>query len=110
MTNAGKPFVAVQWGCWNTYYVDPVNNYLVQKLMFSGDRGAAAVLGASTLTDSGSEELLGELLTPRMVTAGMTIGQALQDAKHELAQTHPELSDVLLGWSLMGDPALVIEP
>jgi hypothetical protein len=110
LTNAGKPFVAVQWGCWNTYYVDPVNNYLVQKLMFSGDRGAAAVLGASTLTDSGSEELLGALLTPRMVTPGMTIGQSLQDAKSELARTHPELLDVLLGWSLMGDPALVIEP
>jgi len=34
----------------------------------------------------------------------------LQDAKHELAQTHPELLDVLLGWSLMGDPALMVEP
>ena len=110
LTNAGRPFVVVQWGCWNTYYVDPVNNYLVQKFLFSGDRGAVAVLGASTLTDSGSEQLLGELLTPQMVTPGMTIGQALQDAKSELAQTHSELLDVLLGWSLMGDPALVIEP
>jgi hypothetical protein len=36
----------------------------------------------------------------------MPIGQALQDAKRELSQTHPELLDVLLGWSLMGDPAL----
>jgi hypothetical protein len=110
LTNAGKPFVVVQWGCWNTYYVDPVNNFLVQKLLFSGDRGSAAVMGASTLTDSGSEELLGELLTPRLVIPGMPIGQALQDAKSELAQTHPGLLDVLLGWSLMGDPALVIEP
>jgi len=100
----------LQWGCWNTYVVDPVNNYLVQKFLFSGDRGAAAVLGASTLVDSQSEQLLGRLLTPRMVTPGMPIGQALQDAKHELAQTHPELLDVLLGWSLMGDPALMVEP
>ncbi len=99
LTNVGKPFVVVQWGCWNTYYVDPVNNYLVQKFLFSGDQGAAAVLGASTLTDLTSEELLGELLTPRLVTPGMSIGQALQDAKSELAQTHPELLDVLLGWS-----------
>ena len=48
---------SVQWGCWNTYYVDPVNAYLVQSFLFSGDRGAAAVLGASTLTDSSSEQL-----------------------------------------------------
>ena len=40
----------------------------------------------------------------------MPIGQALQDAKRDLALTHPELLDVLLGWSLMGDPALVIQP
>jgi len=110
LTNAGKPFVAVQWGCWNTYYVHPTYNYLVQSLLFSGDRGAAAVLGASTLTESTSEEMLGQLLTPRLVAAHMTIGQALQDAKNELAGTHPGLLDVLLGWSLMGDPALVIQP
>lgn len=110
LTNAERPFVVVQWGCWNTYYVDPVNNYLVQSFLFSGDRGAAAVLGAATLTDSNSERLLGELLSPRLVAPGMTMGQALQTAKSELALTHPELLDVLLGWSLMGDPALIIEP
>lgn len=110
LTNAGKPFVAVQWGCWNTYYVDPVNNYLVQSLLFSGDRGAAAALGAVTLTDAESERLLGELLTPRMVQPGVRIGDALQQAKAELAQTNPELLDVLLGWTLMGDPTLTIVP
>jgi len=60
--------------------------------------------------DSDSEALLGQLLTPRLVTPGQTLGAALRDAKNELAQTHPELLDVLLGWSLMGDPALVIQP
>jgi hypothetical protein len=110
LTNAGRPFVVVQWGCWNTYYVDPVNNYLVQSFLFSGDRGAAAVLGASTLTDSYSEELLGKLLMPRLVTPGMTMGQALLDAKQELALAHPDLLDVLIGWTLMGDPALVVAP
>lgn len=110
LTNAGRPFVVVQWGCWNTYYVDPINNHLVQSFLFSGDKGAAAVLGASTLTDSQSEKLLGEYLAPRLTTPGKPIGLALQEAKDELAQSSPELMDVLLGWTLMGDPALVIEP
>jgi len=110
LTNEGRPFVAVQWGCWNTYYVDPVNTYLVHSFLFSGDRGAAAVLGAATLTDAGSEELLGRLLTPRLATQGMTLGRALQEAKTELARTHPHLADVLIGWTLMGDPELVVEP
>jgi hypothetical protein len=110
LTNAGKPFVVVQWGCWNTYYVDPIYSYLVQKFLFSGDKGAAAVLGGTTLVDSTSEQMLGDLLTPRLVSPGMSIGQALEDAKTELAKTHPEMLDVLLGWSLMGDPGLVIQP
>jgi len=110
LMNVGKPFVVVQWGCWNTYYVDPVNNYLVQSLLFSGDRGAAAVFGAVTLTDSDSEAMLGQLLTPRLAEPGKPMGKALLEAKRELSQTHPEMLDVLLGWTLMGDPALIIQP
>ena len=110
LTNVGKPFVVVQWGCWNTYYVDPIYTYMVQGFLFSGDRGAAAVLGATTLTDAGSERLLGNLLTPRLATPGVSIGKALRDAKVELAKNHPDLSDVLLGWTLMGDPELVVDP
>jgi hypothetical protein len=110
LTNVGKPFVAVQWGCWNTYYVDPVNNYLVQKFLFSGENGAAAVFGATTLTYLLDEKLLAAQLMPRLATPGMTIGQALQDAKSQLAQTNPKMPDIFLGWTLMGDPALIIEP
>ena len=110
LTNAGRPFVVVQWGCWNTYYVDPLNNYLVQGFLVSGDRGAAAALGATTLADSRSENLLGRLLMPRMTAPGIRLGDALQASKAELAQAHPEMLDVILGWSLMGDPALVVQP
>lgn len=110
LTNNGRPFVAVQWGCWNTYYVDPFNPNLTQSLLFSGNNGAAATLGAVTITDSSSERELGLRFIPRATTAGKTVGTALLEAKQDLAQTHPEMLDVLLGWSLMGDPALVIEP
>jgi len=110
LKNTGRPYVTVQWGCWNTYYVDPVNTYLLQSLLFSGDKGAVAVLGATTLTEAKSEAMLGNLLMPRMVEPGKTIGMALQEAKVELAKTNPDLLDVLLGWTLMGDPALLIEP
>lgn len=110
LTNAGRPFVVLQWGCWNTYIVDPVNNNLVQSMLFSGDRGAAAVLGSLTLADTYSEQLLGDLLTPLMSQPGVPVGQALQQAKIQLAGIKPGLADVQLGWTLMGDPALVLEP
>src|SRR4030067_3190725 len=94
LTNAGKPFVVVQWGCWNNYYVDRLYNYLVQSFLLSGNQGAAPVLGAATLADSRSEQLLGQLLTPRLTQPGMTLGQALQLSKRELARTHPDLLEI----------------
>lgn len=110
LTNAGKPTAVVQWGCWNTYFVSASYNSLGHAFLLRGDRGAAAVLGASTLTEAGSEQLLGALVMPRLTAPGATIGEAVLDAKRELATTHANLVDVLLGWTVLGDPALQVEP
>jgi uncharacterized repeat protein (TIGR01451 family) len=110
LTNAGRPAVVAQWGCWNTYYVHPTINTLGHALMVSGDRGAAAVLGAAALTDSQSDIELGKRYLPLIVQPGATIGDALLAAKRDLAQQHPEMRDVIVGWTILGDPALVVEP
>jgi hypothetical protein len=109
LANAGKPMVVAQWGCWTTYYVTPSVNTLGHKLMLSGPQGAAAVLGATTLTKSSSEEKLGQLMMPLLTQPGMTLGDAMQAAKMQMAATQPELADVLLGWTLLGDPTLVVQ-
>jgi hypothetical protein len=108
--NFRMPTVVTQWGCWNTYFVEPTNDTMGHALLLSGDQGAAAVLGASTLTLSTSDQALGELFIPRLVAPGATIGDALQEAKEELASEDPGRLDVLLGWTLLGDPALVVDP
>jgi hypothetical protein len=110
LTNAGRPTVVLQWGCWNTYHVQPQYNTLGHAFLLSGDRGAAAVLGSSSLTLSSSEEALGRRLIPKIAQPGMTLGKAIQAAKEELAATQPHRLDVLLGWTLLGDPALVVTP
>ncbi len=110
LLNAGRPSVSIQWGCWNTYYVSPTVDTLAHKLLLSGDRGAAAVLGAATLTEVSSDKLLGGLLMPWLMTPGTTIGEAMVQAKQELARTRPDLTDVILGWTLLGDPGLVLVP
>ena len=109
LTNVGKPTVVAQWGCYNTYFVSPSVNTLGPAFLLSGDRGAAAVLGASTLTEARSEELLGSLVMPRLTVPGATIGESVQAAKRELGRTNPNLADVLLGWTILGDPALQVE-
>lgn len=108
LTNANPMFVA-QWGCWNTYYVDPAYNTLGDRFLTSGMSGAALVSGATTLTSSSSELALGELFMAQAIQPGMTVGQAMQTAKTELATTNPGMTDVLLGWTILGDPTAVVQ-
>lgn len=110
LTNADRPTIVTQYGCWNTYFVEPAADTLSHAFMLHNGGGAAAVLGASTITESTSDQALGERLIPRLSQPGMTIGQAIQEAKSDLAQTNPDLTDVLLGWTLLGDPALMVAP
>jgi uncharacterized repeat protein (TIGR01451 family) len=110
LTNNGRPAVVTQWGCWNTYYVNPNYNSLGHKFLLSGDQGAAAVLGAATLTRSESEEALGVAMMPALTQSGTTIGDAMLAAKQQLAQSKYQYLDVILGWTILGDPALVIQP
>jgi Peptidase family C25 len=110
LTNAGAPTVVMQWGCWNTYFVEPRFNTLGHTFLLSGDRGAAAVMGSSTLLDTSSAEALAAELAPLLAQPGRSIGDAILAAKQALAAKHPERLDALLGWTLLGDPALVIEP
>jgi hypothetical protein len=108
LTNAGKPTVVFQWGCWTNYYAHPTIVSMGNAFMTSGDNGAAAVLGATTLTLADSEEKLAPLVMSRVAQPGMTIGAAVTAAKQELAQTSPDLLDVQIGWTILGDPTTVV--
>ena len=110
LANAGRPTVVTQWGCWNAYYAAPHYDSMSHRLLLSGDNGAAAVMGAVTLTEADSDSALGQRLVPLIAQPGKTLGQALQEAKMDLAETRPDMTDVILGWTLLGDPALVMEP
>ena len=112
LTNVGKPTVVAQWGCWNTFYVSPFADSLAHSFMLSGDRGAAAVLGASTLTEAGHETEFGKRLlgVGGLVNGGTTIGDAVLRTKRSVAQDHPDWLDVILGWQLLGDPLLRVGP
>jgi hypothetical protein len=108
LTNHGKPMVVNQWGCFNTYFVGEAYQTLGDNFLLKGSQGAAAVTGATTITEASSERRLGALMMPKMMTSGVRIGDAMQDAKAELSRTHPKLADVILGWTILGDPTLVV--
>jgi len=108
LNNTNKSTVVNQFGCWNTYYVMPEIYTMADYFMQLDNKGAVAVMGPSTLTESFHESKLGNLLIPRMTQNNTNIGQAILEAKQILANQHPDYLDVILGWTLLGDPMIKI--
>jgi hypothetical protein len=75
------------------------------RFMMEGNRGAVAVMGATTLTSATNEKILSRMVFERL-TQGRTLGQALTEAKAEFGQSHGTALDVLLGVTLLGFPEL----
>ena len=107
LNNIGKPTVVTQWGCWNAYYVSPTEDSMGHRFMMEGDQGAVAVMGATTLTSASAERRLAELVFAG-IAEGKTIGDAVTEAKQAYAVDYPNDLDVLLGWTLLGLPDLVV--
>lgn len=110
LTNADAPTTVTQWGCWNTYFVTPAYNTMAHKFLLSGSQGAAAVVGAATLTEVSSEQQFAPIFFKHLFAQNKSLGEALQGAKAEAALKFPELKDIYLGLHLLGDPALEINP
>ena len=97
--------VILQWGCWNSYYVEPDANTMAHRFLFNNEKGAVAVFGASALTSVVSEKAFAEYIIPEMVKINQTIGESMLKAKQFLAEDG-DFRDVIIGWNLLGDPAL----
>jgi hypothetical protein len=110
LTNVGAPTVVLQWGCWNTYFVEPEVNTMAHAFMLGEGSGAAAVLGAATITNIREDEAFAPLLQQHLTTPGKSIGEAILDAKRDLAEDYPGMLEIILGLNLLGDPALVVAP
>jgi len=105
LANAGRPNLVVQWGCWNAYYVDPSTESLAGRLLRTAGVGAAAAIGATTLTTDASHQALGTLFFAQIDGAPKSLGDAFRAAKVELLKRAAP-KDALLGMALLGDPAM----
>lgn len=106
LSNSGRPTVVTQWGCWNTYYVNPSEDSMGHRFMMEGAQGAVGVMGATTLTNARNEKELA-LKFYKYLDQGNTLGEAMMNAKTEFAQVDPGALDVILGWTLLGFPELI---
>lgn len=105
--NAAMPTVIWQLGCYGAYFVDPNLNTIAHGLMLqSNGGGAAAILGATGLTEVSSDLAWMGALAPRLRSE--RIGDAWRQAQRDLAANGPNQRDISVGGVLLGDPTMRI--
>ena len=97
------PLLVTQWGCWNTYFVNPDQDTMANAFLFQS-HGAAAVLGATALTDVSVLSGLGNAFFKQLGQSA-TLGEALQAAQRTYLNQNPAAASKLRGFALLGDPA-----
>ena len=102
LSNA-TPLLVAQWGCWNTYFVNPKQDTMANAFLFQA-RGAAAVLGATALSDVSVLTGLGKVFFKQLGQSA-TLGEALQAAQRTYLNQNPAATGKLRGFALLGDPA-----
>ncbi|MEZ5312286.1 MAG: C25 family cysteine peptidase [Thermoanaerobaculia bacterium] len=109
LTNAGSPNLVTAWGCWNSYYVEPVYESLAAHLLRRSNAGAAGAIGATTLTSEASHQALGTLFFQQVSAGATRVGDAFRAAKQQL-KAQGGADDAILGMTLLGDPAMSLPP
>jgi len=105
-----SPAVFFQLGCWNSYFVDPINQTLANSLLQKQNYGAVATIGSSTYTKTDGEKLLAQYYNEFINNNNqVTIGQALNYAFNKYAINNPDRKDILLGYQLLGDPTMLVK-
>ncbi|MEZ5444069.1 MAG: C25 family cysteine peptidase [Lysobacterales bacterium] len=105
LSNAVAPVVS-ELGCWGGFFVAPQYNTMAHGWLNVGGKGASALFASGGLTEHHSDRRMAETLLPLLTNPGVRIGDALRQAKQVLHAGEPELSDVLRGLTLFGDPTL----
>lgn len=109
LTNAAAPTIVAQYACWNTYFVHPTLVSLGDRFLLTPDRGAAAVIGPSSLMSSEADRRLSKAFSWEVAqNPGITVGRAFTNAKAALRNAGADDRDALYSTNLLGDPALVI--
>ena len=102
--NPSRPTVAWAVGCYGTYFTQPAYNSVAHGLLTRNSSGAAAVFGASTLTEIANDIVWLNALGPRILDE--RLGDSLRTAQNRVYAAGDAYKDIWLGVSLLGDPAL----
>ncbi|MGO9830449.1 MAG: C25 family cysteine peptidase [Myxococcaceae bacterium] len=92
-------------GCLNGYFVDEGNEFLAGDLLSVPSGGAWAMVASSGATNPGEQETLALNFWQGALLDGLTLGQALMQAKYTVSDP-----DVRATFELFGDPSAHLAP
>ncbi len=104
--NPNRPFIATQFGCWAAYFVLPQYDSLVHALL-NGSSGAVAMLGTTSLGESGSSTTLAAYMLPELGQEAR-LGDVWREGMRSNVARNPDMMDVNTATILLGDPSLPI--
>jgi uncharacterized repeat protein (TIGR01451 family) len=103
-SNPTRPTVTWAVGCYGTYFTQPTYNSVSHGLLTRTPTGAAAVFGASTLTEIAHDVAWVNALSYQI--RGERLGDSIRSVQNRMVQSGDSYKDIWMGVSLMGDPAL----
>ena len=106
LENDGLPTLVMPLACYTTFYETPAVNTLAHQWLFSGNRGAAAIHGASVYSGFRANSQMAKKILTHQFSKGKSVGKAILDAKREFLPGN----DLINNWALLGDPSMVLEP
>jgi hypothetical protein len=107
LAHLGLPPVVFTWTCqaqWYQYHLGPSVN---EALLHTPEGGALATFGPTGISEPGRQALLAERVFAG-VMAGRPLGEAVRQAKADVLAQHSGMQGVVEGFTLLGDPALVV--
>ncbi|MEJ2710515.1 MAG: C25 family cysteine peptidase, partial [Anaerolineales bacterium] len=103
--------VVLNMTCLNGLFTHPQVESMAEALLWQPQAGAVAVLAPTSLTLPTDQSFLSTPLVQALQEqAGVTLGEALLQARRQVPQHDPGTRDVMETFLLFGDPALNVRP
>jgi len=101
--------VVLQWACESQWYQYPLGSTIGEALVLVPQGGALASFGPAGITDIDLQVPLYQQLYARLFQPGLTLGEAIRQAKAAALAADPRTRAAVAGWNLLGDPALRLD-
>jgi hypothetical protein len=103
-----KPTVLFTWACLAQYFLGVDGPALNEALVLQPGGGALASFGPAGITAPANQAPLAARLYEELRTPGTTLGEAVMRAKRRALAERALAREVVDGFNLLGDPALVL--